>query len=321
VPVLLALLACGLLLVGGCSAKLPQRIDRAAVAGPSPAAGAAANPAAGDAGTGVAPAKAFPVGMRTFTFTETPDRVLRTTVWFPAGGPGGSRVGVAAGRFPVVVFSHGLLGLPNDYRDLLTRWAAAGFVVVAPAYPHTSRGAAAFEVIDMVHQPTDASFVLTRVLALDAAAGDPFAGHLDAEHLAAAGHSGGAITTVGLFASGRDARLDAGIVLAGNALGMGSSYLGPPAALLFVHGDGDPVTPYGLGHAAYEAVPGGWSKAFLTLTGQGHTDPYLHASAPAFRTVAATTIDFLRWTLYRDPGAKQRLAVDPSGRAGMENRL
>ncbi|MGE5826933.1 MAG: chlorophyllase, partial [Micromonosporaceae bacterium] len=187
--------------------------------------------------------------------------------------------------------------------------------------PHTSRGVASFEVVDVVRQPADASFVLTRVLALDIVAGDPFAGHLDAEHLAAAGHSGGAITTVGLFTSGRDTRLDAGIVLAGNALGMGPSYLGPPAALLFAHGDRDPITPYGLGHAAYEAVPTDWPRAFLTLTGQRHTDPYLHASAPAFPTVAATTTDFLRWTLYGDPAAKQRLPADAAGPARLENRL
>jgi fermentation-respiration switch protein FrsA (DUF1100 family) len=310
---LLAVLVCGLALVAGCSAKVPQRIDRAAHVGPSPTASQAA--------TGGAPAKPFPVGVRTFTLTETSDRVLRTTVWYPAIGRGGSGASVAAGRFPVVVFSHGLLALPTDYRDLLTRWAAAGFVVVAPAYPHTSRGVASFEVVDVVHQPADASFVLTRVLALNGARGDPFAGHLDAERLAAAGHSGGAITTVGLFASGRDDRLRAGIVLAGNALGMGSSYRGPPAALLFVHGDRDPITPYGLGQAAYAAVPGGWPKAFLTLTGQGHTDPYLRPSAAGFRTVATTTTDFLRWTLYHDPAAKQRLAVDAGGAAVLDDRL
>lgn len=314
------MLTCGFTLVAGCSAKVPQRVDRAQE---GPAAGAAAtSPATGGTdGTGAAPAKPFPVGVRTFTFTETPDRVLRTTVWYPARGKGGTGASVAVGRFPVVVFSHGLLALPTDYRDLVTRWAAAGFVVVAPAYPHTSRGVATFEVIDVVHQPADASFVLTQVLALDGVPGDPFAGHLDAERLAAAGHSGGAITTVGLFTSGRDARLDAGIVLAGNALGMGPSYLGPPAVLFFVHGDRDPITPYGLGQAAYAAVPGGWPKAFLTLTGQGHTDPYLRQSAAGFATVASTTTDFLRLTLYRDPAAKRRLAADAAGAAVLDNRL
>ena len=147
------------------------------------------------------------------------------------------------GRFPIVVFSHGLAGLPSRLPALATRWAAAGFVVVAPAYPHTSRGVAKLEVADVLNQPADASQVLTRILALDRAADDPLRGHLAPDRIAAAGHSAGAITTVGLFANGRDPRLDAGIVLAGNAIGMGNAYVGRPAALLFVHGDKDPVTP------------------------------------------------------------------------------
>ncbi len=261
----------------------------------------------------VAPSKAFPVGTRTLTVTRSSDRRLRTTIWFPQARAGG----VAAGRFPVVVFSHGLHGLPSDYRALATRWAAAGFIVVAPSYPHTSRGVPAFDLADVLNQPADASYVLTRVLALDAASGDPLRGHLNTGRVAAAGHSAGAITTVGMFAKGRDARLDAGVVLAGNAIGMGESYVGEPAALLFVHGDKDPLTPYSLGWATYNAAPATWPRAFLTLPGQGHIDPYLRPEKRAFAAVAATTTDFLRWTLYGDAAAKARLAKD----AGKGNRL
>ena len=267
---------------------------------------------------GSAPTNPYRVGIRRITVTRSPGRVLVTTIWYPVKATDG---GVAAGRFPVVVFSHGLTGLPSDYRALATRWAAAGFVVVAPAYPHTSRGVKKFDIADVLNQPADASYVLTRALALDRAPGDALRGHLDAGRIAAAGHSAGAITTVGLFANGRDARLNAGIVLAGNALGMGNAYVGKPAALLFAHGDADPVTPYGLSRATYEAVPSGWPKAFLTLAGERHIDPYLHPASASFGTVAAVTTDFLRWTLYGDAAAKARIAKAAGKAYRLEDRL
>ena len=271
--------------------------------------------------TGTAPTTTFGVASRTFTFVRSSDRVIRTTVWYPTKGRGGAGAAVAPGRFPVVIFSHGLTAMPTDYRDLVTRWASAGFIVVGPAYPHTSRGVKQFEVLDVVNQPADASFTLSQVLALDKSSKDGFRGHLNAERLAAAGHSAGAITTVGLFANGRDERFDAGIVLAGNGIGMGSTYAGSPAALLFIHGDKDPITPYNLGLSAFDATPTTWPKAFFTLSGQGHIDPYLRREKSSFRAVAAITTDFLRWTLYGDAAAKGRLAGDAKGAGRLDSRF
>jgi len=271
--------------------------------------------------TGTAPTTTFGVASRTFTFVRSSDRVIRTTVWYPTKGRGGAGATVAPGRFPVVVFSHGLTAMPTDYRDLVTRWASAGFIVVGPAYPHTSRGVKQFEVLDVVNQPADASFALSQVLALDRSSKDGFRGHLNGNRLAAAGHSAGAITTVGLFANGRDERLDAGIVLAGNGIGMGSTYAGSPARLLFIHGDKDPITPYSLGLSAFDAAPETWPKAFLTLSGQGHIDPYLRRDKSSFRVVAAITTDFLRWTLYGDTAAKARLAGDAKGAGRLDSRF
>jgi len=325
---MIAAVAAALLAVtmAGCGAR--ERADapssRAGLgAAPGVPASAATTPADDQAGR--APGRAFAVGVRLLSANRGGDRPLTVTVWYPAGGRAGGtpKAGAAAakGRFPVVVFSHGLTGVPGDYRALVTRWAAAGFVVVAPAYPHTSRGVARFDVLDVVNQPADAAYVLSRVLALDGAAGDPLRGHLNRDRIAAAGHSAGGITTVGLFTAGRDERLDAGIVLAGNALGVGDGFTGPAAPLLFVHGDADPVTPYGLAKAAYARAP--WPKAFLTMPGEGHTDPYLRPDAQGFAAVSATTVDFLRWTLYGDAAAGHRLARDAAtGGAGrLENRL
>jgi fermentation-respiration switch protein FrsA (DUF1100 family) len=318
--VLAAILAAALV---GCGA--PNRTKA-----PTPRAGLGTAPAVAARATQApppapsrAPGTAYAVGSRQIFANRGGDRPMRITVWYPATGRAGGapRTGspVAAGRFPVVVFSHGLTGLPSDYRALLSRWAAAGFVVAAPAYPHTSRGVARFDVVDVVNQPADASYALSIVLALDGAAGDPLRRHLRRDRIAAAGHSAGAITTVGLFTAGRDKRLVAGVVLAGNAVGVGDRFTGPAVPLLFVHGDTDPVTPYGLARAAYARAP--WPKAFLTMPGQGHIDPYVLPDAPAFAGVAATTTDFLRWTLYGDATAKARLARDAARAGTLENRL
>jgi|HigsolmetaAR206D_1030411.scaffolds.fasta_scaffold00339_4 Predicted dienelactone hydrolase len=321
--------------LSGCSAG-PQRSPTEA----APTSAAATVPAstgpvatgtpAATAATGVpagtAPERRFAVGVRELAYDRGGDRPLPVTVWYPASGTPGTtpRTGsrIADGRFPVVLFSHGLGGRPTDYQVLLVCWAEAGFVVVAPTYPHTGRGAAGgVRVLDVVNQPADASYVLTEVLALDRRAGDPFRGHLATDRVAAAGHSAGGVTTIGLFTAGRDDRLDAGIVLAGTALGVGTAFSGPPAPLLFVHGQRDEVVAYRAGKAAYDRVP--WPKAMLTFPEGDHGRTLLRDDGPAASVVVGTTVEFLRWTLYGDPRAKRRLPKQAAqgGVATLDDRL
>ncbi|HWH00072.1 MAG TPA: alpha/beta hydrolase, partial [Pilimelia sp.] len=250
----------------------------------------------------------YAVGVRQLALARGMGRPLPTTVWYPAagvaGGPAQPGAPVARGRFPVVLFSHGLHSEPGRHAALILRWAAAGFVVAAPAYPYTRAATLAFSRADVRNQPADAWYVLREVTALNERPGDAFAGHLDPDRLAAAGHSAGGFTTTGLFTPGHDPRLRAGIVIAGG--GLAGAFAGPPAALLFVHGSADRVVPITLGRAAYERVP--WPRAFLTMLGQGHGE-YLGAGRPGFDPTAAVTTDFLRWGLYRDAAARARLAV------------
>jgi fermentation-respiration switch protein FrsA (DUF1100 family) len=311
-------LAAGLL--SGCSSAQAGKTEErtAATSGQSALAAAPKLPALS------APTRSFAVGVRTMTTTRN-GRQLKVTIWYPsrgtAGGDPTSGATVATGKFPVVMFSHGLNGAPADYQTLETRWVAAGFVVAAPAYPNTTRGAKSFNVLDVINQPADASYVLSALLALNGTAGDPLRGHLDTQRVGAAGHSAGGITTVGLFTINRDKRLRAGIVLAGNALGVGTAFAGPAAPLLFVHGDNDPLVSYASGKDAYNKDP--WPRAFLTMPGENHGDPYLTPSDPAFKVVATTTTDFLRWSLYGDAAAKKRLTRDATtGRLGtLDNKL
>ncbi|TDC28960.1 chlorophyllase [Micromonospora sp. 15K316] len=303
--------------VGGCSGKAPTAErphppDRSTSATPAPR-----------VPEGRAPTKDFAVGVRQLKLNRDGDRPLPLTVWYPAAGEAGGdperSAAVADGEFPVVMFSHGLGGRPDDYAALLTRWAAAGFVVAAPTFPHTSRGADG-NVLDVLNQPADVSYALTHVLALDAAAGDPLRGRLAADRVAAAGHSAGGVTTVGLFTAGRDERLDAGVVFAGTSLGVGTAFAGATAPQLFVHGERDEVVEYAAGKAVYDAVP--WPKAMLSLTRGDHGRALLSDGA-ALRVVAETTVDFLRWSLYGDAAAKDRIPTDATrgGLATFDNHL
>jgi alpha-beta hydrolase superfamily lysophospholipase len=202
----------------------------------------------------------------------------------------------------VIVFSHGLTSRPEDYASLLTRWARAGFVVAGAAYPHTSRGVTDFNVLDLVNQPADASYVLTRVLALNSRKGDTLENRLDVKQVAAAGHSGGGITTLGMLSGNRDKRLTAAVVLAGRQV-LPAPFTGPEAPVLFVHGKQDRTVQYADGLAAFEAVP--WPKAMLTLPQGGHVT----TRGPDFARVATATTDFWRWSLYGDRPAKNRLTA------------
>ncbi|MFI7573562.1 alpha/beta hydrolase family protein [Micromonospora sp. NPDC049497] len=272
---------------------------------------------------GSAPERAFAVGVRELKLNRDGDRPLPVTVWYPAAGKAGGEpersADAAKGTFPVVMFSHGLGGRPADYETLLTRWAAAGFVVAAPTFPRTSRGGDG-NVLDVLNQPADVSYALTQVLALDGRAGDPLRGRLATDRVAAAGHSAGGVTTIGLFTTGRDERLDAGVVFAGTALGVGTAFAGAAAPQLFVHGQADEVVDYAAGRAAYDKVP--WPKAMLSLPKGDHGRALL-GDGPALRVVSDTTVEFLRWSLYGDEAAKRRIPTDAARDdiAILDNRL
>ena len=238
------------------------------------------------------------MGTRTFAFRRGADRPLPTTVWIPQGD----------GPFPLIVFSHGLGGKPADYRALLTAWARAGFVVAAPAYPHTSASAAEFTVLDVLNQPADASSVVTQTTA-------KLGRLVDQNRIAAAGHSAGGITTLGLFSGGRDERLRAGVVLSGRQI-IAQPFTGAEAPLFFVHGRKDATVPYADGKAVFDAVD--WPKALLSVTDGGHV-----ATGRALDVIATTTTDFWRWSLYGDETARERLKKDATngGLATLTDRL
>jgi dienelactone hydrolase len=263
---------------------------------PAPPARSAANP------TAAAP-PTYPVGLRILQLNRDSVRSLPTLVLYPASAWTLTDVDEpAAGRFPLVVFCHGLRGSPERYQAALTGWAAAGFVVVAPTFPYTSQFTAAFRRSDIVHQPDDVRFVLAEVRRLNATPGDPLAGHIDTTRIAAIGHSAGGYTTTGLFTAGHDPSLRAAIIMAG-WLAPGA-FAGPPATMLFLQGTADPIVPVARSRQAFNRVP--WPKAYLMLRHNSHAT-YLQPGQPGYHLMETTVIDFLRWTLNGDQAAHARL--------------
>jgi len=235
----------------------------------------------------------YPVGERVLHLRRGADRPLPTLVFYPA---------VPGGRFPLVLFCHGLSGSAVRYARTLAGWAAAGFVVAAPTFPYTSEFTRDFRRPDIVNQPADARFVLHQVASLNQREGDPLRQRIDTDHMAAIGHSAGGYTTTGLFTAGHDPRLRAGVVMAGWAAP--DAFAGPPATMLFVQGVADPVVPVAVSRAAFERVP--WPKSYLLMRRISHAD-YLRPNQRGYAQVTATVTAFLRWTLTGDEPARMSL--------------
>ena len=237
-------------------------------------------------------------------------RGLDTTVLYPATGRTGrpplrdAPADRAAAPYPLIVFAHGFGSSPDDSITLLTRWAAAGYVVTAPRFPLTNSDTpGGADLSDFANQPADMSFVVDRVLALSAARSGALAGMVDAHRIGAAGHSLGGVTVLGMVANSccRDRRIDAAVVMSGDAITFptGKVDFAPSPPLLLVHGDADPAVPYVSSIDAYNAAHA--PKGLLTVVGGGHGAP-VDPSSPGFASVVAATTDFFDAYLKHVPG-------------------
>jgi dienelactone hydrolase len=204
----------------------------------------------------------------------TSSRTLVTTMWYPAHGSGS--VAEAGGPYPLIVFAHGLGGAPQDYEQLFSAWAAAGYVVAAPLFPlSSSETPGGPDGGDIGNQPGDISFVVDQVLKDSAASTGPLSGLVDPKEIGAAGHSNGAITTLGLVANSccRDARIDAAVVMAGTTEGLGRGHyqLSKAPPLLVVQDLHDGLVPYAAAVAVFNQAEG--PKALLALKWDSPFDP------------------------------------------------
>ena len=175
------------------------------------------------------------VGHRSSTLVdaEREGRVVPVDAWYPAeNNAGGTEVTyeilpgvgftaaavqnatIASGHHPLVLWSHGRTGTRSSYVLFCEALAARGFIVLAPEHAGDALadwiiGAAVDDATNEANRIGDAHFVLNEALGLGAtvvggAALSAIAPHVDADRVAAMGHSYGGFTALAI-ASGATA--------------------------------------------------------------------------------------------------------------------
>jgi dienelactone hydrolase len=254
---------------------------------------------------------------------QLPTRTLVTTILYPATGPTGgapmqgATPEKASGPYPLVVFAHGLGGTPEGYMNVLAAWASEGFVVAAPLFPLSNENVAGGpDAGDVVNQPEDMSYIISAVLADSRSPNGALSGLVNPDEIGAAGHSNGAVTTLGLVANTccYDAMVKAAVVMAGTTEGFppGHYELTKAPPLLLVHGTADELIPYRSAPLIYNQARG--PKGLLTLVGGSH-DAAGGQDPRSASTVIRTTTDFFEAYLTGNRQARSRLATD--GRSPM----
>ena len=235
----------------------------------------------------------YAVGVRTETFVDLsrptdsnngtvgkPSRTLQTLVLYPAQGePGNRDVPDAppardAGPFPLIEFSHGFTSNGPSYSMLLRQFAAAGYIVAAPTFPLTSRGAPGGPSgADYANQPADVSFVISEMLRLNRDPSSLLNGMIDPDEVAVSGHSMGAMTTYGVAYNSCcvDKRIKAAVPISGIEAPFGDgTFIGrSDVPLLAIHGNADATVPYSGSQNAYRDASA--PKFLLTVQNGPHT--------------------------------------------------
>lgn len=285
----------------------------------------------------MAAAASHPLAVRVETFVDparptaehgpvpaSPSRTLRTTIVFPSTADDGPP-DTTRGPYPLILFAHGSGGFGTAYLPMLRAWAAAGYVVAAPAFPLASPGGGALgdasSLEDLPNLPADMTFVLTQLLRLNDDPAGPLRGLVDPARVGAAGHSLGAMATLALAANTccYDQRIKAAVVLAGREMpfGGGAFFARIRTPMLLVHGDADTNVAYRDGRKAYADAPP--PRFFLTLAGGDHSAMFDPFDGPAATSATRVTIAFFDDYLRGRAAGLDRLRSGPrAGITGLE---
>lgn len=263
--------------------------------------------------TAVQPAPPYAVGVTQVSLSRTDatgSRPLPVSVRYPAvGSPGDTETSdapAAPGRFSLVLFAHGWNGSADFYSAMDREIAAAGFIVAAPSFPHTSSVSGPLNRSDVVNQPADLAFLIDQFTATPPAL---LAGHVALTKVGVVGHSDGGVTAAGIAFNSccADPRVGAAAVLSGAELFFGGSWFPPGSPpLLAVHGAADEVNPFGASQRLFDDAP---SPKYLVRAPGGHIPPF--TTDPIVRPAVSTLVaHFLLAELDDDAQARQLVPAD-----------
>jgi len=243
----------------------------------------------------------------TYATGETAPRSLLTYIRYPALRSG-LDAPPAPGSFPLVIFGHGFAKAPSFYAPLLSRIAAAGFIVASPLFPLENPEAPGGPLrSDLPNEPADVVFLHSRLLAEAENQSSPLYRLIDPQAVALAGQSDGGdvALTVAYGAEEANPWVKAVVVWSGAQLpGATYSWHAGEPPLLATQGTADPINLPAETTAFFKgAAP---PKYLVWLTGAGHLGPY-SGQPPYSEVVAQSTICFLRLYLLGRCSA-QRLA-------------
>jgi fermentation-respiration switch protein FrsA (DUF1100 family) len=261
---------------------------------------------------------------RTVTYANglSEPRSLLTYIRYPALGPPGATELAGAvpadvdGPFPLIVFGHGFDESPNFYSRLLNDWAHEGFIVAAPEFPLERPNAPGGpQRADLINEPADVRFLISRLLGESAASNGPLAGLIDPSRVAVAGQSDGGDVALALGYDhyDREPLVKAVVVLSGAELPGLAGFEFPPGSppLFGAQGTADKINSPQETEEYFNAA--GDPKYLLTLIGAEHLPPY-SSEEPQLSIVARTSADFLHGYLENKPAELRKMeeaAEDP----------
>ncbi|MGO9343314.1 MAG: alpha/beta hydrolase family protein [Acidimicrobiales bacterium] len=176
-----------------------------------------------------------------------------------------SEIPAAAGSFPVVLFSHGYSGYPEQSTFLTAHLATWGFIVVAADQLDRDLSAVILGHASQVEPKADVGEQLAAlhfVEKLDTTEGSVLFGHVDSAEVASLGHSAGGGTAV--LVARADPAIRGWIALAGVPAALPST----PVPSLMISGSLDKTVPTSKVKAFYNSVGG--HKTLLVIDGYGH---------------------------------------------------